>query len=712
MKLNNLLNHAVVTHVRAGGLLTGLVGLGMTLVCALAACKGHDGASPDLAGASADTHTVASSDPSESGGASAGRSGGGTTGAGAVADGGGEPAETARPKPAPLPTPADAGTCPDEGRADLGIFVSPGRAVASEPLRIVAATLTGETALAVRVEVQGKPIDAEVTHRPGVPAAAIARLSVPTDAKTLKIIVGREGEGLACATVKVTRSAASRPRRISSDGVWPIVRRWSASEEALFSAWVREMFHAEPGESLAWKALHEVTSDAARNLLHDHYRWREDDPNTKLVGLYLKPDCADTPYFLRAYYAWKRQLPFAFRQCSRGNGGKAPHCGKLHPILGTPEHAPDSKKAGEVGAVQRYFRRTLAWGVHTGNGRCAFADSGNDFYPVALTRRSLRPGTMYADPYGHIFVLAELVDPRGEDPGILYAVDGQPDGSITRKRFWEGNFLWNPDPALGGSGFKAFRPLDVVKLDGTRTLVAATNEQIVARKGYGDFSEAQSSLTPPAFYDRMDTLITPGVRDPFRAQDEAIVALSEAVGVRVTSVSNGEAFVAKSSGVIAMPAGHSIFETTGAWENYSTPARDLRILIAIDVATGFANKIARNAEAFGVGADEADAVNQKLAAARDARLADPSLAITYTRSDGSEVTLTMAELVARRAALEVAYNPNDCPEVRWGAAEGSKERKTCKRRAPAEQQRKLKAYRPWFRERRRPGRGDPGPHVD
>ncbi|MBL4688967.1 MAG: hypothetical protein JKY37_30530, partial [Nannocystaceae bacterium] len=94
------------------------------------------------------------------------------------------------------------------------------------------------------------------------------------------------------------------------------------------------------------------------------------------------------------------------------------------------------------------------------------------------------------------------------------------------------------------------------------------------------------------------------------------------------------------------------------------------------------------------------------------RLADPSLAITYTRSDGSEVTLTMAELVARRGALEVAYNPNDCPEVRWGAAAESEERKTCKRRAPAEQQRKLKAYRPWFRERRRPGRGDPGPHVD
>ena len=47
--------------------------------------------------------------------------------------------------------------------------------------------------------------------------------------------------------------------------------------------------------------------------------------------------------------------------------------------------------------------------------------------------------------------------------------------------------------------------------------------------------------------------------------------------------------------------------------------------------------------------------------------------ITYTRSDGSPQKLTVADMLARRAALEIAYNPNDCVEVRWGAAEGSPE---------------------------------------
>ena len=36
-----------------------------------------------------------------------------------------------------------------------------------------------------------------------------------------------------------------------------------------------------------------------------------------------------------------------------------------------------------------------------------------------------------------------------------------------------------------------------------------------------------------------------------------------------------------------MLAGPTIFETTGAWEDFSTPSRDLRLLIAIDVVRGF-----------------------------------------------------------------------------------------------------------------------------
>ena len=52
----------------------------------------------------------------------------------------------------------------------------------------------------------------------------------------------------------------------------------------------------------------------------------------------------------------------------------------------------------------------------------------------------------------------------------------------------------------------------------------------------------------------------------------------------------------------------------------------------------------------------------------------------------------------------MAYNPNDCVEHRWGAAEGSPEAATCKRRAPADQRAKMAEYRAWFRDARRPSR--------
>lgn len=615
---------------------------------------------------------------------------------------------------APVPPSAEqAGDCPEDGDPSVGILISPIRPRSGEAVRIVAASLVDEDMLALRVEDdEGNPLQAEIDHRPGVPTAVIARLVAPEAGTKIRAIVGRDGKGMRCRSARVRRPV---PKRVVSaamtDGVWPVERRWNAAEEALFSAWVRALFHAPRGEELAWSALHEVTGDVDRNLLFDHFGWDEDDGPTK-GGLFLRPDCADTPYFLRAYYAWKRRLPFGFRRCSRGKGERAPACGDLHGVVGAPDVDPVARLPGEMGVVQRFFKRTLAWGVHTGNGRTAFGDDATDFYPLKLSRRSLRPGTIYADPYGHIFVVAELMAAEGQEPGVLYAIDGQPDGSITRKRFWEGNFLWNPDPTLGGSGFKGFRPHRIDR-EATRGLAASTDAELGSLPGYGDVSAEQAKLQADGFYDHMDGLITPGVRDPFRAQREAIAALHESAMVRVTSVDNGEAHHKSSSSIVEMPEGFSIFETTGAWENFSTPARDLRLLIAIDVATGFEDKVARSPEAWGVeAAGGLESVRKRLAKERDALLSDPAYSFEYTRGDGSPWRLTLAELVARQAAFETAYNPNDCPAVRWGAAPKSEERAVCRRRAPADQQRKMKAYQMWFRERRRPPRGDPGPPVE
>jgi hypothetical protein len=76
--------------------------------------------------------------------------------------------------------------------------------------------------------------------------------------------------------------------------------------------------------------------------------------------------------------------------------------------------------------------------------------------------------------------------------------------------------------------------------------------------------------------------------------------------------------------------------------------------------------------------------------------------ITYTRTDGSPWTLSVKDVLERAADFEMAYNPNDCVELRWGAAEGSEEASTCKRHAPQAQRAKMSEYRAWFRERHWP----------
>ncbi len=65
-----------------------------------------------------------------------------------------------------------------------------------------------------------------------------------------------------------------------------------------------------------------------------------------------------------------------------------------------------------------------------------------------------------------------------------------------------------------------------------------------------------------------------------------------------TQGENGRKFQNRGGGNAGMRDGPAIFETIGEWEDFSTPARDLRILIAIDVVRGFPDRVARRPERY------------------------------------------------------------------------------------------------------------------
>src|SRR6202040_3811520 len=83
-----------------------------------------------------------------------------------------------------------------------------------------------------------------------------------------------------------------------------------------------------------------------------------------------------------------------------------------------------------------------------------------------------------------------------------------------------------------------------------------------------------------------------------RAIKEAITSLEEQVKARVTSVENGRKWQGGAKSDATMPDGAAIFETSGAWEDFATPARDLRLLIAIDVVRLFPERVARRPERY------------------------------------------------------------------------------------------------------------------
>jgi hypothetical protein len=442
----------------------------------------------------------------------------------------------------------------------------------------------------------------------------------------------------------------------------------------------------------------------SRNFLFNYLGLGEDE-----LKLIYRPDCADLPYFLRAYFAFKMGLPFGYSKCSRGSHGKPPYCVGWASIQHTasasrPEPATASngsivKRLGLVSTFGSYLR-TVADGVHSGTARTPLNDNNTDLYPVRLSQDTLRPGTVYADPYGHTLVLVRRVPQSQGRAGVFLAVDAQPDGTVARKRFWRGNFLFVQDPRLGGPGFKRFRPIVLGKNGVLRRL---TNDEIAKDSQYSDFSLEQSELSVEGFYDRMDDVMSPEPLEPLRAMKEAIISLAEQVEVRVTSVENGRKYQNGAHGEVSMPDGPKIFETTGPWEDFSTPARDLRLLIAMDVVRSFPDRVARRPNRYAMPQDKSVAdVKAELQNVLGAELA--ARKFSYPRSDGSSWTLTLKDLFDRAAALEMAYNPNDCVELRWGAPAKSAEASTCKRYAPAAQRAKMTKYRPWFNERRRPPR--------
>ena len=476
---------------------------------------------------------------------------------------------------------AASGNCADA--AELAVLPSPLAPWKGAPLRVMVVTEKPVEGTLSLIAPDGSVAAKSPDRHDGPPYSWFAEVAAPA-AGTWHATLTLDHPPAECSAITrdiVVSARKPPPPHTPAGSFWQVRNSWNIQTENLFSAWIEKLFDAPPDQELSWKVWNEVLRDRSRNFLFNYLGRGEDK-----LGSGLRPDCADFVYFLRAYFAYKMGLPFGYSNCSRGIAGKPPKCAQWfdieHPELTRPPPPPEAghrighprrrhaarprracwdclpaasgRAAGEStghSAPPPKPKRPTKFGeylrdvgdvVHTGAVRVAANDDNTDFYTVPLTQQALRPGTVYADPYGHVLMLVHRVPESNGTPGVFLAVDAEPDGSITRKRFWRGNFLFVHDPALGSPGFKHFRP---IMRDKNGPLRRLTNAEIAKNPQYGDFSLEQSQMSGEDFYDRMDDVMSPEPLDPVKAMTDAIASLKEQVKTRVTSVENGRKYQEK-----------------------------------------------------------------------------------------------------------------------------------------------------------------------
>ncbi len=218
---------------------------------------------------------------------------------------------------------AQAPSAACEDAAELAVLPSPVAPWKGAPLRVVFAAekpLDGELSL---IAPNGSVAASSRERQGGPPYSWFAEVAAPA-AGTWRAQLVRDRAPAECRTIarEIVVHDRQPPRPGAAPGsVWPVRMAWNRASENLYSAWIEKLFDAPLDAAPSWKALHEVLRDRSRNFLFNHLGLGEDQ-----MGMVVRPDCADLPYFLRAYFAFKLGLPFGYAKCTRGGGGEAPRC--------------------------------------------------------------------------------------------------------------------------------------------------------------------------------------------------------------------------------------------------------------------------------------------------------------------------------------------------------------------------------------------------
>jgi hypothetical protein len=385
-------------------------------------------------------------------------------------------------------------------------------------------------------------------------------------------------------------------------------------------------------------------------------------------------DCADLPYMLRAYFAWKNNLPFSY-------SSSVTPIGASHDIRYTTlGNRIASRRDIRGPAVDA--RRAIPEIVNTissAHYRYPPNQPGAllpDHYPVKIARQSIKPGTIIYDPNGHVAVVYKV----GAD-GRIFFIDTHPDNSLTRGVY--GRSFSRSSPGMG-AGFKRWRPITLVGatqradgyLEGGSIVLAvdATIPDWSDEQFYGTEPNRPKQWSSGRFVLNGETLDyyefvrrrLAGTDFKYNPIDETramVRALCEDAKYRVDAID-----IAIKAGIQNRPQPsrlpQNIYGTEGDWETYSTPSRDARLKTAFKELR---DEVARYLALASEGSAKIDYDGSDLRGdIRKVYLEETaSCTFSYERTDGSKVNLSLEEL--GRRLFKISFDPYHCVERRWGA---------------------------------------------
>jgi hypothetical protein len=381
----------------------------------------------------------------------------------------------------------------------------------------------------------------------------------------------------------------------------------------------------------------------------------------------FEADCADLPYVLRFYFAWKRGLPFSYARemTARDGSGDARYARSGNRVTARSDVLSGSK-ALEVIADIRTAVSTATYRLHPN-----LDDS--DLYAPAIAPGSIRPGTVIYDPAGHVAIVYKV-----DGDGRVHAFDAHTDFSLTQMTY-DVRFA-RMRPALG-AGFKNWRPVRLAggarAADGT---LRGGHIAITPNRDIADFSLEQFYGTGPRpsdedwasgrftvqgetldFYDFVRARLAGRLQfHPVREITEMTESLCNDLHYRVAAVELSRP-LASQPHPERLP--RNIYGSDGDWETFSSPSRDARLKTAFKYLRDTAERFV----AMPPG-DRLVYSGTNLAAdlLKAYRRASSACTIRYRKSDGRVQTLSFEDARARVFAL--SFDPYHCPERRWGAS--------------------------------------------